>query len=188
MPCRDGQKHCWTVGHAMQSANALIKLQKHQLWVRHIISTLPPLIGVCVCVSHVNPSWYYSQRWRQRHNGGRAATDTHTQTGTVCVRTAFSRGKRASNVKVFIEGNAEGTTENIVYTELLWLQTWSFKLSSHTTTRYVLLNTMCFSLLISNNTIFCLCYLLMLLPNVALYFASDVVLTITLLHYLDSCY
>ena len=32
--------------------------------------------------------------------------------------TAFSRGKRASAVKVFIVGNAEGITDNIVYSEL----------------------------------------------------------------------
>ena len=33
--------------------------------------------------------------------------------------TAFSRAKRASSVKMFIEGNDEGITENIVYKELL---------------------------------------------------------------------
>ena len=32
--------------------------------------------------------------------------------------TAFSRGKRASAVKVFIMGNNEGITDNIVYREL----------------------------------------------------------------------
>ena len=33
--------------------------------------------------------------------------------------TAFSRGKKASTVKVLILGNDEGKTNNIVYTELL---------------------------------------------------------------------
>ena len=33
--------------------------------------------------------------------------------------TAFSRGKRASSVKAFIEGNDEGITDNIIYKELL---------------------------------------------------------------------
>ena len=76
-------------------------------------------VCVCVCVSCESLLVLLTTMATATQRGKGRNRHTYTDRDCVCVRTAFSRGKRPSNVKVCIEGNAEGTTENIVYTELL---------------------------------------------------------------------